>query len=157
MHRQRVRLVAQSPATPLHYRHPNIPSDFQSLERRYLHVFRIMARSRVGGSLGSLGWPRMTSAPCPPRRSGLGWGVRDWSKFSLVKTRAPGLALGGARIRGWSNFGQGVGWRPVVRTGVPPRDRSKEATNLEKTLEQMAGKLPVLSPLCTHRREQRAG
>ena len=149
MHRQRVRLVAQSPATPPPYRHPIIPSDLLSLERRYLHVFSHHAAFTCWRFFGLARLASDDLCPLPSPSFGPGLGVRDWSKFSLVKTRAPGLAPGWARVRGWSNFGQGVGWRPVVQTGVPPRDRSKEATNLEKTLEQMAGKLPVLSPLCT--------
>ena len=135
MNRQRVRLVAQSPATPLQYRHPIIPSDLLSLERRYLHVFSHHAAFTCWRFFGLARLASDDLCPLPSPSFGLGLGVRDGSKFSLVKTRAPGLAPGWSRIRGWSIFGQGVGRRPVVRAGVPPRDRSEEATKLDQPRE----------------------
>ena len=51
------------------------------------------------------GLPRLVVddlCPLPSPLVGPGYGVRDWSKVSLVKTRDPGLAPGWTRVRDWS-------------------------------------------------------
>ena len=51
------------------------------------------------------GLPRLVEddlCPLPSPPVGPGHGVRDWSKFPLVKTRDPCLAPGWARVRDWS-------------------------------------------------------